>query len=95
MEKYYFDFFNGERWIRDDIGQEIENVEDVIAEAKSSLVDVSKDIIINKHRNLFVFDVNNENRTNVYRVTLRLEEETFNMVLLSDQISDNSDYGAK
>lgn len=75
MQRYFFRFFNGVRWIDDKDGQLVEDLQEVALEARHSLVDMAEELLsVGQDRSL-VYEISDARGRMVYRATLALTEE--------------------
>ena len=75
MQRYYFNFFDGVRWLNDSVGQEMEDVDKVCVEARRALIDMLSHCSSVNDINIFLYDVVDEVGKRVCRVTLSLQSE--------------------
>ncbi len=75
MARYYFDIDDGERFTRDEMGQEIETRASLRAKAIRALPDIAQDKLPNGDRHVFVVTVRDEHNTPVFRASLSLDTE--------------------
>lgn len=77
MQRYYFNFFDGTRWLNDNVGQEIESLHKVYTEAGLALIDLSKYYISVENSLVLLYDIIDENGNKICEVKLSLEKEIF------------------
>lgn len=90
MKRYFFNFFNGERWIKDNVGQEIDGLDNIILETNASLLDVSKEFLLDKAYERIIFSVTDDLGAIIYRCTLSITKEIIDLIPLNSQ--DGKDY---
>ncbi len=60
MPRYFFDTYNGDRFVPDDAGVELENLEAAKAMASRGLVDMAQDDLPDGDQRAFVISVRDE-----------------------------------
>ena len=75
MARYFFDTFDGERFVRDDIGVEFESLESAKAEAQRFLPEMASDALPDGNHRTFVVSVRNEAGYVLMRMSLSLVVE--------------------
>jgi hypothetical protein len=75
MPRYFFDTYDGDRFIRDDEGLELRNIEAAKAEAQKALPDIARDVLPNGNQISFVASVRDEAGATVLRAALSLVVE--------------------
>jgi hypothetical protein len=76
MPRYFFDIHDGERFVPDRIGLELDGPEAAKAEAVKALPDIVKDYMPDGDRRDFTADIKDEAGQIVWRITLSLVVES-------------------
>jgi hypothetical protein len=77
VPRYFFDTYDGHRFVADEEGQQLENFEAARAEAQRALPEMARDEIPVGDGRTFVVSVKNETGRVVLRTALSLVVETF------------------
>jgi hypothetical protein len=75
MPRYFFDTYDGDRFLPDDIGVEFENLEAARAEAQRSLPEMAREVLPDGNHRTFVVSMRNEAGAVVVRMSLSLVVE--------------------
>ena len=77
MQRYYFNFFDGTRWLNDNVGQEIESLHKLYTEAGIALIDLSKYYISAENSLVLLYDIIDKNGNKICKIKISLEKEIF------------------
>jgi hypothetical protein len=72
MPRFFFDTFDGSRYIYDDAGLKMESLEAAKSEAQRALSDLARDALPNGDQSAFIVQVKDETGQVVFRATLSL-----------------------
>jgi hypothetical protein len=75
MPRYFFDTYDGERFLPDEIGVEFENLEAARLEAQRSLPEMAREVLPDGNHRTFVVSMRNEAGAVVVRMSLSLMVE--------------------
>lgn len=75
MPRFFFDTFDGTRFVPDEDGLELDNIETAKAEAQKALPDLARDGLPDGNHNTFVVSVRDEEGKVVLRAALSLVTE--------------------
>ncbi|KFG68726.1 hypothetical protein [Microvirga sp. BSC39] len=75
MARYFFDTFDGERFVRDDVGLECETLEEAKSEGQRALPEMAREVLPDGNHRTFVVTVRDEVGTVVMRMSLSLVVE--------------------
>lgn len=75
VKRYFFDFFDGLSWRRDDLGQEMEEIDDVVSEANESLVSLAPAFLMKSASGTLSFSVKDQLGNEVLLSTITLRNE--------------------
>jgi hypothetical protein len=75
MPRYFFDTYDGDRFLPDDTGLEFESLEAARAEAQKSLPEIAREVLSDSNHRSFVVNVRDEAGTVRIRISLSLVVE--------------------
>ena len=75
MPRYFFDTYDGEKLISDDIGMELADVDEVEREASRSLPEMAREVFPKSNHREFIVTVRDESGETVLKAALRLVTE--------------------
>jgi len=79
MTCYFFDTFDGERFVRDGLGLECETLEEAKSEGQRALPEMAREVLPDGNHRTFVVSVRDEAGTVVMRMSLSLVVEEGNV----------------
>jgi hypothetical protein len=75
MPRFFFDTYDGDRFLPDEVGVEFESVEAAKLEAQRSLPEMAREVFPEGNHRTFVVSVRNEAGTVVVRMSLSMVVE--------------------
>ena len=75
MPRYFFDVFDGDKLLRDEIGIELAGLEDVRTAAIEALPDIARDVLPDGDRRLFSVQVRDAENRVVFKASLDFKAE--------------------
>jgi flagellar basal body-associated protein FliL len=72
MPRFFFDTYDGDRFVSDDVGLELDNVASAKAEAQRALPEMATDALPDDSHRTFVVNVRDETGKVVVRIALSL-----------------------